>query len=251
MIDSTGDPVPGHVRDGRRPRQPRTPTSTYMLNGTIYQQALSAMYWMNYRGAQRLAVLQDETRRVQGPRAQGDRACRRSAQAREPADRRAGRAGHDDDREGGGRVEAELRAVDRRAGARAANSSRRCATPATRARSPPPPRPRSPAFLAAAGAAGEGAFVTATATPLNTPTAEPWSARFEQRYQRKPGFEAQQGYDAVRTLAHAINRSRSTESGKVLKAMTTLDAEVRELARRRAVRRRPHAALRQPRHPRR
>ena len=29
----------------------------------------------------------------------------------------------------------------------------------------------------------------------------------------------------MRTLAHAINRSRSTESAKVLKAMTTLDAK--------------------------
>ena len=36
-------------------------TSAYMLNGTTYQQGLSATYWMNYRGAQRLAVLQDET----------------------------------------------------------------------------------------------------------------------------------------------------------------------------------------------
>ena len=33
--------------------------STYLTNGTIYQQALSAVYWMNYRHAQRLAILGD------------------------------------------------------------------------------------------------------------------------------------------------------------------------------------------------
>ena len=31
--------------------------STYLMNGTIYQQALSAVYWMNYRSAQRLALV--------------------------------------------------------------------------------------------------------------------------------------------------------------------------------------------------
>ena len=35
--------------------------STFMMNGTVYQQALSSVYWMNYRQAQRLAVVQDDS----------------------------------------------------------------------------------------------------------------------------------------------------------------------------------------------
>jgi len=80
-----------------------------------------------------------------------------------------------------------------------------------------------PAFLAAAGPAGDGAYVTATATPDNTPAAAPWRERFKAEYKRDPGFEAQQGYDSVRTLAHAIQRSRSTDATKMLQTMTTLD----------------------------
>src|SRR4051794_26175480 len=33
--------------------------STFQMNGTLYQQALSAVYWMNYRHAQRLAIVDD------------------------------------------------------------------------------------------------------------------------------------------------------------------------------------------------
>ena len=32
-----------------------------MMNGTVYQQALSSVFWMNYKQAQRLAVLQDDS----------------------------------------------------------------------------------------------------------------------------------------------------------------------------------------------
>ena len=31
------------------------------MNGTVYQQALSSVFWMNYRQAQRLAVVQDDS----------------------------------------------------------------------------------------------------------------------------------------------------------------------------------------------
>ena len=31
------------------------------MNGTVYQQALSSVFWMNYREAQRLAVVQDDS----------------------------------------------------------------------------------------------------------------------------------------------------------------------------------------------
>ena len=223
-------------------------TSAYMLNGTTYQQGLSAMYWMNYRGAQRLAVLQDETPESKDLARKAISAVDEvpklvSLQTVEPGGQDMATIAKATIAAkpnfvlwtGGGAAGGELVKALRDAGYKGTFT----ATAAS----------EDPAFLAAAGEAGEGAFVTATSTPLNTPTAEQWSARFEQRYNRKPGFEAQQGFDAVRTLAHAMNRSRSTESGKVLKAMTTLDAKFANALGAGAVRGRPHAALRQPRHP--
>ena len=32
-----------------------------MMNGTVYQQALSSVFWMNYKKALRLAVVQDDS----------------------------------------------------------------------------------------------------------------------------------------------------------------------------------------------
>jgi len=199
-------------------------TSAYMLNGTTYQQGLSAMYWMNYRGAERLAVLQDETPASKDLARKAIAAVDEipklvSLQTVEPG-------GQDLTTIAKATIAAKPNFVlwtgGPAAGGELVNALRdagyKGAFTATAAS-------EDPAFLTAAGPAGEGAFITATATPLNTPSAAPWNARFEQRYQRKPGFEAQQGFDAVRTLAHAMNRSRSTESGKVLKAMTTLDAK--------------------------
>jgi branched-chain amino acid transport system substrate-binding protein len=197
-------------------------TTAYMLNGTTYQQGLSAMYWMTYSGATRLAVLQDETPASKELARQAIGAVDEqpklvSLQTVEPGGQdvetiaKAAIAAKPDfvlwtgGPEAGGRLVKALRGEGYEGTFTATAAS------------------EDPAFLAAAGPAGEGAFVTATATPLNTPAAEPWSARFEQRYRRRPGFEAQQGFDAVRTLAHAINRARSTEGAKVVKAMTTLD----------------------------
>lgn len=199
-------------------------TSAYMLNGTTYQQGLSAMYWMNYRGAQRLAVLQDETPESKDLARQAIAAVDEvpklvSLQTVEPG-------GQDLTTIAKATIAAKPNFVLWTGGAAAGGQLVKALRDAGyKGTFTATAASEDPAFLAAAGAAGEGAFVTATAAPLNTPTAEPWSARFEQRYRRKPGFEAQQGFDAVRTLAHAINRSRSTESGKVLKAMTTLDAK--------------------------
>ena len=89
----------------------------------------------------------------------------------------------------------------------------------------------------------------ATADAQNTPMAERWGASFKARYKREPGFDAQQAYDSVRTLAHAIQKAKTTDAPKVIERMKVLDPDFVELAGRRALRQRPHAALRQPRHP--
>jgi branched-chain amino acid transport system substrate-binding protein len=86
----------------------------------------------------------------------------------------------------------------------------------------------SPAFLAAAGPQGvNGAFVTATASPANTPTAAPWKAAFERTYHRAPGFDAMQAYDSVRILAHAMQKARTTDNhAAVVKQISQLDMQM-------------------------
>ena len=208
------------------------------------------MYWMNYRGAQRLAVLQDETpeskdlaRKAIGAVDEVPKLV--SLQTVEPG-------GQDLETIAKAAIAAKPNFVlwTGGAGRRRRSSSRRCATPATRARSPPPRRPRIRRSSPPPGAAGEGAFVTATATPLNTPTAEPWSARLRAALQAQAGLRGPAG---LRRRADARARDRTgpaaPRAARSSRRMTTLDAEVRQRARRRAVRRRPHAALRQPRHP--
>ena len=54
-------PVPGHRPPPRTTSSTRTLQSTFLMNGTVYQQALSSVFWMNYRQAQRLAVVQDDS----------------------------------------------------------------------------------------------------------------------------------------------------------------------------------------------
>ncbi len=85
----------------------------------------------------------------------------------------------------------------------------------------------SPEFTTAAGAAADGAFVTATASPANTPTAAPWKASFEARYKRAPGFDAMQAYDSVKILAHAMDKAKSTANhGAIVKQIMQLDSSL-------------------------
>jgi branched-chain amino acid transport system substrate-binding protein len=197
-------------------------TSSYMLNGTVYQQALSTGYWMNYSGAERLAVLQDETpaskelaRQAIGlvdevPKLVSLQTVEPGGQDMETIAKAAVASKPNFVLWTGGPAKGgELVKALREAGYEGTFT----ATAAS----------EDPAFLAAAGEGGEGAFVTATSTPRNTPSAQPWRARFEQRYRREPGFDAQQGYDAVRVLAHAMNKARSTESAKVLASLELID----------------------------
>jgi branched-chain amino acid transport system substrate-binding protein len=198
--------------------------STYLLNGTVYQQALSTVYWMNYSGAKRLAVLQDETpeskelaRQAIGLVDQVPKLV--SLQTVEPG-------GQDIETIAKAAVAAKPNFVLWTGGpARGGELVKALRQAGYEGTFTGTAASEDPAFLAAAGEHGEGAFVTATATPLNTPDAEPWRNRFEQRYRREPSFDAQQGYDAVRVLAHAMNRARSTESADVLKHLRQLDAK--------------------------
>ncbi len=60
VIDSTG--VPFLVTSATADDLVNEDTqSTFLMNGTVYQQALSSVFWMNYRQAQRLAVVQDDS----------------------------------------------------------------------------------------------------------------------------------------------------------------------------------------------
>jgi branched-chain amino acid transport system substrate-binding protein len=68
----------------------------------------------------------------------------------------------------------------------------------------------SPAFLQAAGAAGQGAYVIAPATPQNLPQAADWSKRFKARFGHAPGRDAMLAYEGLRTLAQAV-----TQTGKI------------------------------------
>ncbi len=83
----------------------------------------------------------------------------------------------------------------------------------------------APEFLSAAGDAGEGATVMATSSPQNTPTAKPFREAFTARYKRDPGFDAQQAYDSVRTIAHAANKAKSLDGAKMVAKMTELDPQ--------------------------
>jgi branched-chain amino acid transport system substrate-binding protein len=221
VIDSTGRPflVTSATDDNLVSKEL---TSTYWMTGTNYQQALSATYWMNYARAKRLAVVQDETPQSKDLAHQSiglvDEVPKLvSLQTLEPGGQdvetiaKAAIAAKPDfvlwtgGPQKGGELVKALRANGFKGAFTATSAS------------------DDPAFLAAGGSGAEGAYVTATATPLNTPAAAPWRERFKAAYKRDPGFEAQQGYDSIRTLAHAAQRARSTDGAKMIKSMTTLD----------------------------
>jgi len=223
VIDSTG--IPFLVTSATADDLVNEDTqSTFLMNGTVYQQALSSVFWMNYRQAQRLAVIQDDSAEskalarkaiglVEGapklvslqtvePGGQDMKTIAAAAVASKPNFILwTGAPGE------GGELLKALRAAKYKGTFSATAAS------------------ESDEFVSAAGDAADGAYVTATATPKNTPMAQPWSTSFQQRYQREPGFEAQQGYDSVRTIAHAIQKAKTTDSPKVMKAMTTLDPD--------------------------
>jgi branched-chain amino acid transport system substrate-binding protein len=221
VIDSTGIPflVTSATLNGLVSEDLQ---ATFAMNGSVYQQALSSVFWMNYRQAQRLAVIQDDSAEskalarqtialVEGapklvslqtvePGGPKLKTIAAAAVASKPNSILwTGAAAT------GGQLINALRAAGYEGTFSATSAS------------------ESPDFLAAAGKAGDGAYVMATSTPANTPMAARWSASFKARYRRDPGFDAQQGYDSMRTLAHAIQSAKTTATPKVVEKITTLD----------------------------
>jgi branched-chain amino acid transport system substrate-binding protein len=199
--------------------------STYLMNGTIYQQALSAVYWMNYRSSQRLAIvgersaeskaltknviaLIDQTPELLSlqelPVGQTDMKTVAKAALRSKPDfvLWTGSAAS------GGSLVKELKALGFEGTFTGTAAS------------------ESQAFLDAAGPGGaEGAFVTATSSPLNTPTAAKWRAKFKETYGREPGLDALQAYDSVRALAQAMRQAKTTDGAKVGATLNDLDVD--------------------------
>jgi branched-chain amino acid transport system substrate-binding protein len=223
VVDATGLPflVTGSTDDSHVTKDLQ---AAYWMTGTNYQQALSAVFWLNYQEATRVAVLQDDSpgskdlaQQTIGLIADAPKVV--SLQTIEPDGPKLSTIAKAAVLSkpnhvlwtGAPAAGGELLAALRKAGYKGHFT----ATAAS----------EDPAFLAAAGAAGEGAYVMATGRPANIelPGNQKWRASFEARYKRKPLFEAQQGYDSVRVLEHAIERAKSTDGPAMVKAMTTID----------------------------
>lgn len=196
----------------------RTPTA-YLLSGTPYQSALAAVHWLAYSRAQTLAVLTDadaESRRL-GKDVLGlsapvpkpvseqvvedvDASVKATLAAKPDTVYWAGAPAR------GGEVLAALREAgydgDFVADARA----------------------ESPAFLAGAGDAADGAYVIAPASPQNLPEAADFAARFAKRFKHAPTLDALQAYEGVRALAQAVTQSGKVEPERNSAELAQLDA---------------------------
>jgi branched-chain amino acid transport system substrate-binding protein len=200
--------------------------STYLMNGTLYQQALSLVYWMNYRHAQRLAIVGDSSSDSQ---VLGKNVIRLIDQVPRLVSLQTVRVGKRD-------LETEAKAAvasrpdfvlwtgsaaSGGALAKALHDTGFKGTFTASAAS------ESPAFLDAAGPGGAvGAFVTATASPQNLPNAAAWRQRFQAVYHQAPGLDALQAYDAVRTLAQATRQAGDTDGAKIAANLTKLSEKL-------------------------
>lgn len=221
-VDSTGKPflVTSATADGLVSEELQ---STFLMNGTLYQQALSSVFWMNYQEAERLAVVQDDTAdsksiatqaiglldgqpkvvslQTLAPDGPKLKTLAKAAVASKPDFVLWTGAP-----EPGGQLIKALRAEGFKG------------TFSTTAAS------ESDAFLTAAGTAADGTFVMATSSPLNTPMASTFRDAFKAKFNRDPGFDAQQAYDSVRTIAHAANKAKSLDGPKMVAKINELDA---------------------------
>jgi branched-chain amino acid transport system substrate-binding protein len=195
----------------------RTPTA-YLTNGTPYQSALATSHWFVFQRAQRFALVTEDDR---ASRFLGAQVRKLAAPVPHLTSQQTVRsndwgsyakvalAKHPDtvswagSAAGGGDFLKALRDAGFKgtfvASAQAA----------------------SPAFLAAAGAAADGAVVIAPATPQALPAASKWTQAFKTRFKHAPGFDALQAYEGVRALAQAV-----TQSGKVDRARNSEELAV-------------------------
>lgn len=201
----------------------RDSASAYLMNGTLYQQALSSVYWMGYQTAQRLAIVTDTS---EDSHVLADDAARLVDQAPELVSKVEVPDGQADfasiaktllvakpdfvlwtgsSPTAGGSLLKALR-DDGYSGIFTGT-----------------PRSERSEFLAAAGKAAEGAFVLATPTPSNIPIATEWNARFREAFHHDPGFDALQAFDAVRAIAYAANAAKTTTGPELTAAVTQLD----------------------------
>jgi branched-chain amino acid transport system substrate-binding protein len=223
IVDEAG--IPFLVTTANGTELVRDVRQTYLLNGTLHQQAFSASYWMNYRRAQRLAIVGDESPDSQTIARETVSAIDRVPQLvslqKVPVDKRdlrieaeAALHSHPDfvfwtgSAAGGGALVKALRALGFKGTFTASAAS------------------ESPAFLEAAGDAAEGAFVTATAKPDNMPDAAPWRARFRAAKGHEPGLDALQAYDGVRALAQAARQAGGTNRDAVAAQLPALSPKL-------------------------
>jgi branched-chain amino acid transport system substrate-binding protein len=214
VVDSGGVPFLVTSANGANVVTPDV-HNAYLMNGTLHQQSLSAVYWMNYRHAQRLALIADASDSSQAL-VQGiislvnGQTPRLVSLQKVPVGRtdlgteaRAALVSHPNfiywagSPAAGGALAKALHANGFKGTFTASAAS------------------DDPAFLRAAGSGGNGALVTATSTAENTPTAKRWLATFRARYHRDPGLDALQAYDAVRELAQAATQAKSVEPAQI------------------------------------
>ncbi|MDA0180465.1 ABC transporter substrate-binding protein [Solirubrobacter phytolaccae] len=195
----------------------RTPTA-YLTNGTPYQSALAAVHWLAYSRAQKLAVLTDDDR---ASAALGKEVLGLSAPVPKPVSEqvvedvdvsvKATLAAKPDTVYWAG---APARGGELLAALRDAGFDGTFVASAAS---------ESPEFIAAAGAAADGAYVIAPASPQNLPEAADFTARFKAKFGREPGSDALQAYEGVRALAQAVTQSGKVEPERNATELTQLD----------------------------
>jgi branched-chain amino acid transport system substrate-binding protein len=226
IVDSAGIPYLVTTANDTALIGPRV-RHVYLLNGTLHQQAVSATHWMNYRRAQRLAIIGDTSSGSRTLTKQTisaiDRVPRVVSLQTVPAGKRdlrleakAALASHPDfvfwtgSAAGGGALAGALHELGFKGTFTASAAS------------------ETGEFLAAAGPGGaEGAFVTATAAPRNLPAANAWRTRFRAAYGREPGLEALQAYDAVRALAQGARQAGEPTGARIAAQLPRLDSTLK------------------------
>ncbi len=75
----------------------------------------------------------------------------------------------------------------------------------------------------AGGKNAEGVYATMTPTPETLQGAESWKAAYKQKFNADPGPYSTQAYDGVRLAAEAVRKAGSTDGGKIVTALETME----------------------------